>query len=82
MKQNEGARSDVRSAFNAHISPMLGKLRITDLTTDQLRNWRDALSKQPKRFRTGKSSVQNRIVVIDRQTKRACGAGGIRQTAF
>jgi integrase len=65
MKENEGARSDVRSAFNAHISPRLGKLRIADLTTDRLRNWRDALSKQPKRFRTGKSSVQNRIVVID-----------------
>ena len=65
MKENEGARSDVRSAFNAHISPTLGKLRIADLTTDRLRNWRDALSKKPKRFRTGKSSVQNRIVVVD-----------------
>ncbi|WP_244567638.1 tyrosine-type recombinase/integrase [Bradyrhizobium erythrophlei] len=65
MKENEGARSDVRSAFNAHISPMLGKLRVADLTTDRLRNWRDVLSKKPKRFRTGKSSVQNRIVVVD-----------------
>jgi integrase len=65
MKENEGARSDVRSAFNAHISPTLGKLRVADLTTDRLRNWRDVLSKQPKRFRTGKSSTENRIVVID-----------------
>jgi integrase len=65
MKENEGARSDVRSAFNAHISPTLGKLRIADLTTDRLRDWRDTLSKKPKRFRTGKSSLQNRIVVVD-----------------
>lgn len=65
MKESEGARSDVRSAFNAHISPTLGKLRVADLTTDRIRNWRDSLSKKPKRFRTGKSSVQNRIVVIN-----------------
>jgi integrase len=65
MREGEGARSDVRSSFNAHISPQLGKLRVADLTTERLRNWRDALSKQPKRFRTGNSSKENRIVVID-----------------
>lgn len=65
MREGEGARSDVRSSFNAHISPPLGKLRVADLTTERLRNWRDALSKQPKRFRTGNSSKENRIVVID-----------------
>jgi integrase len=65
MKESEGARSDVRSAFNAHISPILGKIRVADLTTERLRNWRDAISRQPKRFRTGKSSTVNRIVVIE-----------------
>jgi integrase len=65
MREGEGARSDVRSSFNAHISPQLGKLRVADLTTERLRTWRDALSKQPKRFRTGSSSKENRIVVID-----------------
>jgi len=71
MKENEGARSDVRSAFNAHISPALGKLRVADLTVDRLRNWRDDLSKKPKRFRTGKSSVQNRSLSSILPTKRA-----------
>jgi len=71
MKENEGARSDVRSAFNAHISPMLGKLRVADITTDRLRNCETLFRKS--RRDSGPAKVRCKIGSWSstRQTKRA-----------
>lgn len=65
MKEHEGARSDVRSSFNVHISPALGKILVEDLTIERIRNWRDTLSTKPKRFRSGKAAKSSKIVAVD-----------------
>jgi integrase len=65
-KEAEGSRSlrDTRSRVKCHIRPALGRLLVTELTIDRVTRWRDGLVRTPKRFRTGKTSKQSRIVVI------------------
>jgi integrase len=42
-----------------HILPELGKIRLSDLTTRQLTNWRDALAAQPALIRSRPGAPQN-----------------------
>ncbi|MBR1154593.1 site-specific integrase [Bradyrhizobium sp. JYMT SZCCT0428] len=49
---------EARYAANAFIRPVLGKTKIEDLTTAQLRKWHTDLTKEGARVRTGKDNPQ------------------------
>jgi hypothetical protein len=45
---------DANSRARVHIRPKLGALRLSELTLDKLRRWRDGMVHAPKLLRTGK----------------------------
>jgi integrase len=49
---------DARSRASVHILPKLGPVRVTDLTLDKLRRWRDGMVTAPKRLRTGRTATK------------------------
>lgn len=66
-REAEGMKSgyDARSRANAHILPKLGSLRVTDLTLDKLRRWRDAMVKAPKLLRTSRLATKRNTRAVD-----------------
>ncbi|ACL62370.1 tyrosine-type recombinase/integrase [Methylobacterium nodulans] len=56
---------DARSRARTHILPKLGATRVSDLTLDKLRRWRDAMVHAPKRVRTGKLAKQVNTRPVD-----------------
>lgn len=50
-----------RSLFNAHVRLKLGRFLVSELTVDQLQQWRNRLATQPKRARTGPRSRKSNI---------------------
>lgn len=57
---------DARFRANAHILPQLGDLKIEELTTAQLRRWRDHLASTPKRVRSKRAAPQKHKVTDPR----------------
>ncbi|WP_244475600.1 site-specific integrase [Methylobacterium sp. Leaf466] len=57
---------DAKSRARVHIKPRLGSARVSDLTLDKLRRWRDAMVHAPKRLRTAKfaTTVNTREVDV------------------
>ena len=66
-REAEGMKSgyDARSRARAHILPKLGPLRVTDLTLDKLRRWRDAMVTAPKLVRTSRLATKRNTRVVD-----------------
>jgi integrase len=58
LEQNRKTARDARWRAEALIVPELGALPCTTLTTQRLRDWRDALTKVPPRLRTVKGQKQ------------------------
>ncbi|TIN14392.1 MAG: site-specific integrase, partial [Mesorhizobium sp.] len=61
MKAIKDARS--RAAF--HIRPKLGSIKVTDLTIEKVRAWRDGMVTGQKRLRTSKLAEKANIVTVD-----------------
>ena len=66
-KAHEGMKSlyDAKSRAALHIRPKLGSLRLTDLTVDKVRRWRDAMVSAPKRRRTGRFAPRVNTAPVD-----------------
>ena len=47
--RGEHSLRDAQSRIRVHILPTLGNIRVSELTTDALRRWRDDLAKSPRR---------------------------------
>lgn len=62
-KEAEGMKSiyDARSRCNTHLRPKLGKIKLSDLTQERIRRWRDELAKSPAMLRTGKRATQPNV---------------------
>jgi integrase len=61
-----------RHSFEAHIRPSLGTAKVSALTTERLRNWRDAIAKTPARMRTAAGEAQRfRDLPDDDDSRRA-----------
>jgi len=72
MLEGEGRLiADSRCRIDALIRPALGKAKLDELTTDQLRRWRDALAKSPPRLRTRNGEKQKYRDVTDDDGRRA-----------
>jgi integrase len=57
------AEKDTQRTIQAHISPSLGKLLLSDLTTRRLNNWRDAVASAPARLRSGPKTKTRKVRV-------------------
>jgi integrase len=57
--RSRNAANDTRTRAAAHILPTLGPLKISALTTDRLRRWRDDLASSAPRNRTRNGEKQN-----------------------
>lgn len=69
--------ADTRVRAEVMILPRLGNIRVSDLTTDQLRNWQLDLAQTPKRRRTAKGQPQR----FQRQSEDADAVRRRRATA-
>lgn len=56
--RSEHAIYDARRRINAFILPKLGDVKLSALTTEKLRQWRDGLASAPRRVRTGEGQEQ------------------------
>ncbi|WP_336489363.1 tyrosine-type recombinase/integrase [Methylobacterium nigriterrae] len=56
---------DAQSRARVHIRPKLGSVRVSDLTLDRLRRWRDAMVHAPKRVRTSKLAAKANTCEVD-----------------
>jgi integrase len=54
----KGALYDSERKAEAHIRPALGQLKVSALTPERLRRWRDELAKAPPRLRTRQGDAQ------------------------
>lgn len=63
----EGMKSiyDAKSRAALHIRPELGALRVSELTVDRLRRWRDGMATAPRRLRTGKFAKKPNVRPVD-----------------
>ncbi|MEZ0213595.1 MAG: tyrosine-type recombinase/integrase, partial [Xanthobacteraceae bacterium] len=63
----EGMKSiyDAKSRAALHIRPKLGPLRISELTVDRVRKWRDGMATSGKRLRTGKHAKKANFKPLD-----------------
>ena len=63
----EGMKSiyDAKSRAGLHIRPKLGKLRISELTVDKIRRWRDGMAVAPRKVRTGKYATKPNLRPVD-----------------
>ena len=50
--ERPGTAADAERTAAVFILPALGRIRLADLTTDDITDWRDALAKSPARLRT------------------------------
>lgn len=66
-RATEGMKSlhDAKSRAALHIRPKLGKLRISELTVDKLRRWRDGMATAPRRLRTAKFAKKPNLRPLD-----------------
>ncbi|MCE4226773.1 site-specific integrase [Methylobacterium sp. C25] len=66
-REAEGMKAiyDAKSRARVHVRPKLGNLRVTDLTLDKLRRWRDAMVHAPKLLRTGKLATKRNTRAVD-----------------
>ena len=58
LKTHKATGRDAEVRARKLILPTLGKIRLSDLTTRQLTNWRDALAKQPALIRSRPGAPQ------------------------
>jgi integrase len=58
LENNRKSGREGRYAANAFILPALGKIKLKDLTADQIRKWHADLAKAPARVRTKKGEEQ------------------------
>jgi integrase len=56
---------DAKSRATVHIRPALGSLRVSDLTIDRIRRWRDDMVSKPKRLRTGRFADKPNVRSVD-----------------
>ena len=56
---------DAKSRATVHIRPALGSLRVSDLTIDRIRRWRDDMVSTPKRLRTGRFAERPNVRPVD-----------------
>jgi integrase len=79
---NDGRAShsvrDTRHRVEAFIRPQLGSIKLSTLTTDRLRRWRDEVVKTPPRLRTKNGDKQKHRDVIGEDAKRARRASANR----
>jgi integrase len=63
----EGMKSiyDAKSRAALHIRPKLGSLRVSELTVEKLRKWRDGMATAPRRLRTGKFATKPNMRPLD-----------------
>ncbi|MER9628846.1 site-specific integrase [Mesorhizobium sp. M0296] len=63
----EGMKSigDAKSRAAFHIRPKLGAVKLTDLTIEKIRVWRDGMVSAQKRLRTGKFAEKANTVIVD-----------------
>jgi integrase len=59
MKLHRATGHEVARRAELHILPTLGKLKVSDLTTAQLNNWRDALAEAPALLRSKVGTKHN-----------------------
>jgi integrase len=69
---------DTRHRVEAFIRPHLGSIKLSTLTTDRLRRWRDEVVKTPPRLRTKSGDKQKHRDVIGEDAKRARRASANR----
>lgn len=62
---------DTRARIKAHVLPRLGNLKLTALTADRLRRWRDEIAKTPARLRTRDGEQQKYRQVTGEDATRA-----------
>jgi integrase len=58
LEHNRKSATDSRARANALILPTLGGIECANLTTKQLRDWRDSAAQAPARLRTRKGEAQ------------------------
>lgn len=51
-QERKGTAAETERTAASLILPRLGKIKLAELTTEDIENWRDALAKQPARLRT------------------------------
>lgn len=56
---------DARSPAGLHIRPKRGKQRISELTVDKIRRWRDGIAVAPRKVRTGKYATKPNLRPVD-----------------
>ncbi|WAX96651.1 site-specific integrase [Aminobacter sp. NyZ550] len=63
----EGMKSiaDAQSRAAFHIRPRLGTIRVSDLTIERVRTWRDGMVSAEKRLRTSKTADRANTVSVD-----------------
>jgi integrase len=62
---------DTRYRIEAFVRPHLGGVKLANLTTDQLRRWRDDIANAPPRLRTRDGEKQKHREVVSEEAKRA-----------
>src|SRR6218665_688163 len=68
---------------NAFILPTLGKIKVSQLTARQIREWLEALALSPARLRSGKSTTERKVrkaTTLDDQRKRKESANRVLAT--
>jgi integrase len=66
------AEKDTRRSIDAHITPELGKLLLSELSTRRLNTWRDQIANAPARLHAGPKTTTRKVrVATDDDAKRA-----------
>jgi integrase len=72
MEAHRASAHDTKCRAALHIVPELGKIRVVDLTTTMIKNWRDSLITKPGQWRPSKDGKKHlRPMPTDADAKRA-----------
>jgi integrase len=71
LEREKKSARDARYRIDALITPALGKVEVSKLTADTIRDWRDSLVKTGPRLRTREGSEQRHAEVDDADALRA-----------
>jgi integrase len=71
LEREKKSARDARYRIDALIAPALGKVEVSKLTADTIRDWRDSLVKTGPRLRTREGSEQRHAKVDDADALRA-----------
>lgn len=71
LNNNRKSGADARQRDAALIRPVLGTVKVADLTTDKIRDWLNELAKTPARLRTRPGAAQQYAPLDDAEAKRA-----------